>query len=79
MIVCVCRRVSHRDIESEVRGGCASFEELQDQLGVATACGSCVECAHETFERACAAHQASRPDRVIPIMFASAAPAAAAA
>ena len=39
MIVCVCHRVSDRDIEREVRHGCTSFEELQDELRVATACG----------------------------------------
>ena len=39
MIVCVCHRVSDRDIEREVRHGCGSFEELQDELRVATACG----------------------------------------
>jgi bacterioferritin-associated ferredoxin len=79
MIVCVCRRVSHRDIEREVRDGCASFEELQDELGVATACGACAECAHGTFERACAEHHARGGARVIPVVFAGAAPVAAAA
>ncbi len=62
MIVCVCHRVSDRDIEREVRHGCASFDELQDELRVATACGACTDCARETFDtaRACrpAAHAA---------------------
>jgi len=55
MIVCVCHRVSDRDIEREVRHGCASFEELQDELRVATACGRCHDCARDTFDvaRAC--------------------------
>jgi len=51
MIVCVCHRVSDRAIASEVRAGCTSFEQLQDTLRVATACGACTECALETFER----------------------------
>lgn len=55
MIVCVCRRVSHRDIEGEINSGCTSFEQLQDELGVATACGACAEFAREAFERACQA------------------------
>jgi bacterioferritin-associated ferredoxin len=54
MIVCICHRVSDRDIEREARQGCGSFEALQDELHVATACGACRECAHKTFERACA-------------------------
>ena len=73
MIVCVCHRVSDRDIEREVRHGCASFDELQDELRVGTACGSCLECAHDTFDvaRACrptaAETMASNVSRVIPI------------
>ena len=54
MIVCVCHRVSDRDIAHAVRYGCASFDDLQEELGVATACGACGDCARETFA-ACAA------------------------
>ncbi len=50
MIVCVCHRISDRHIEHEVRGGCASFDELQSDLRVGTACGACTDCARETFE-----------------------------
>lgn len=50
MIVCVCRRVSDRDIEREVRRGCVHFEDLQIDLGVATVCGACTDCALKTFE-----------------------------
>ena len=51
MIVCVCHRVSDRDIAHAVRDGCGSFDELQFELGVATQCGSCLDCARETFDR----------------------------
>jgi bacterioferritin-associated ferredoxin len=73
VIVCVCHRVSDRDIEREVRHGCGSFEELQDELRVATACGRCADCARDTFDvaRACrptaAETLASNAARVIPI------------
>ncbi len=53
MIVCVCHRVTDRDIAREARGGCRSFDELQDTLRVATACGACLECAQDTFAGAC--------------------------
>jgi bacterioferritin-associated ferredoxin len=53
MIVCLCHRVSEHAISCEVRAGCASFDELQSRLGVATACGACADCAQEVFERAC--------------------------
>jgi len=56
MIVCICHRVSDRDIAHAARQGCASFDELQDELGVATACGTCGDCARETF----AMHSATR-------------------
>ena len=50
MIVCVCHRISDRQIEREVRGGCTSFDELQAELRDGTACGACTDCALETFE-----------------------------
>ena len=86
MIVCVCHRVSDRDIEREVRHGCGSFEELQDELRVGTACGRCTECAHDAFDvaRACRTTTAevhaireAREIRVIPIAPAVQAPLAA--
>ena len=55
MIVCICHRVSDRDIAHAVRHGCASFDELQDDLGVATACGACADCARATFAACCTA------------------------
>lgn len=64
MIVCLCHRVSDRDIAREVRSGCASFDLLQDELRVATACGACTECARETFaqcQMACGGTPAHRP------------------
>ena len=70
MIVCVCHRVSDRDIEREVRHGCESFDELQDELRVGTGCGRCIDCARDTFDvaRACRTTVAEvREARVIPI------------
>ena len=49
MIVCVCHRVSDRDIARAAREGCASFDELQHELAVATACGACHDCARDAF------------------------------
>lgn len=66
MIVCVCHRVSDRDIEHAVNhGGCQSFEELQDATRCGTGCGACLECAEETFSAAMACRPAAA--RVIPI------------
>lgn len=46
MIVCVCNRISDREIARRVRGG-MSFDEIQLELGVATQCGRCEGCARE--------------------------------
>ena len=53
MIVCVCHRVSDRDIARAAREGCASFDDLQFELAVATSCGRCSDCARETFDHHC--------------------------
>jgi bacterioferritin-associated ferredoxin len=60
MIVCVCHRVSDQHIAREVRSGCDSFDELQADLRVGTACGACTDCARETFEGAQHEHRASQ-------------------
>lgn len=51
MIICICHRVSDRDIACAVRQGCLSFEEVQDELRVATACRACRDCARDAFQK----------------------------
>lgn len=53
MIVCICHRVSDRDIARAASEGCTSFEALQDSLRVATGCGRCHDCARETLNAHC--------------------------
>jgi len=54
MIVCVCRRVSDREIARHARAG-MSFDDLQFELGVGTQCGQCESCAREVHAQcACA-------------------------
>jgi bacterioferritin-associated ferredoxin len=52
MIVCVCRRISDRDIERAAREGCGTFEDLQIDLGVAVCCGRCADCARDVLNAA---------------------------
>jgi bacterioferritin-associated ferredoxin len=52
MIVCVCNRISDREINRRVQQGCTSFDELQMDTGVATCCGCCESCAREVFHDA---------------------------
>ncbi|QXL84867.1 bacterioferritin-associated ferredoxin [Comamonas sp. NLF-1-9] len=46
MIVCVCHRISDREIARHARAG-LSFDEIQLELGVATQCGCCEQTARE--------------------------------
>jgi len=52
MIVCLCRRVSDRDIRRAVQQGVDNFETLQDDTGVASHCGACHDCARDVFDEA---------------------------
>jgi bacterioferritin-associated ferredoxin len=54
MIVCLCHRVSDRDIRRAVATGTHCFEVLQHDTLVASSCGSCHDCAREVFDSACA-------------------------
>lgn len=75
MIVCVCNRVSDRDIQRLAAAGCDSFEELQMETGVASCCGRCESCARETLAAACADEATRQAARVIPLVSASVVPA----
>lgn len=68
MIVCICHRVSDRDIAREVKAGCRDFGDLQDELRVATACGACSDCARQTFDDQVRAQCAAAPARSFPIV-----------
>jgi bacterioferritin-associated ferredoxin len=46
MIVCVCHRVSDREIARHVRAG-MNFDDIQLELGVGTQCGRCEGCARD--------------------------------
>ncbi|MBZ8138488.1 (2Fe-2S)-binding protein [Rubrivivax gelatinosus] len=56
MIVCLCHRVSDRDIAAAVQAGTRCFDVLQDDLGVASSCGCCHDCAREVFDAAVDRH-----------------------
>ena len=60
MIVCLCHRVSDRDIERAVAAGTDCFEVLQDETRVASSCGCCYDCAREVFDAAVAVPCAGR-------------------
>lgn len=53
MIVCICKRVSDRDIVRHAKAG-MSFDDIQFELGVATQCGRCEDCARQMVSQCCA-------------------------
>jgi bacterioferritin-associated ferredoxin len=58
MIVCVCRRISDHQIRQAAADGAHSLECLQFDLGVATQCGRCADCASRVL---CDARSAGSP------------------
>jgi len=60
MIVCLCHRISDRDIAQAVKDGIRDFETLQDDTCLARNCACCEGCAREVFEQACATVQVHR-------------------
>lgn len=65
MIVCVCRRISDHQIRKAAANGAHSLECLQFDLGVATQCGRCADCASRVLCEARSANAHPHPQRVI--------------
>lgn len=55
MIVCICHRVSDREIARHARAG-MSFDDIQFELGVATQCGQCESCARDVVSQCNPSH-----------------------
>lgn len=55
MIVCICRRISDRDIARHARAG-MGFDEIQFELGVGLQCGSCEGCARDVVDQCNVSH-----------------------
>lgn len=77
MIVCVCKRVSDREIARHASTG-MDFDDIQLMLGVAAQCGRCEGCARDVIEKHRAAaqcmHQPAPPalgSRVFPVLSAA--------
>jgi bacterioferritin-associated ferredoxin len=45
MFVCLCNQVTTHDIEQVMAEKAMTFEDVQEQLGVATCCGQCEDFA----------------------------------
>jgi bacterioferritin-associated ferredoxin len=51
MYVCVCNKVTDRQIRKACNDGAHSMECLRDRLKVATCCGRCAECAQGLLDQ----------------------------
>ena len=65
MIVCVCHRVSDREIARSVRAG-LDFDGIQFELGVATQCGQCEGCVRDIVAQCSASHKIAAVHRDTP-------------
>lgn len=61
MIVCLCHRISDRQIQQAVKDGVRDFDELQDDTCIARNCGCCEQTAREVFTHAVATITVHRP------------------
>ncbi len=61
MIVCVCNRVSERDIAQAVRAGHHQFDAMCAETRVASCCGRCRDCARDVFDAACTRQSVAGP------------------
>ena len=54
MYVCICNAVSDQQIKDAVASGHEDLQSIQNQLGAATGCGTCVEHAEQVINAALA-------------------------
>ena len=50
MYVCICNAITDKQIRKAADSGARTVWDLQNQLGVASGCGSCVETAAEILQ-----------------------------
>ena len=68
MIICVCRRVTEKQIIYRASEG-KNFTDIQRDLGVATQCGRCEDCARDIVKQ-CHATSSMTPIGWAPIALA---------
>lgn len=52
MYVCICRSVTEGKINQAVSNGARTLRDLNQQLGVASQCGKCGQCARQALNHA---------------------------
>jgi len=60
MLVCICNRISDRDIRSSIHEGASGFREVKAELGIGSCCGQCVPFAKGVVDDTLSQLQLSR-------------------
>ena len=50
MVVCLCHRISDRDIARLMAAGCTDLRSLQAALGLGSCCGTCLDYVQEMLD-----------------------------
>ena len=71
MYICLCKEITDHQIKDAVEEGVSSFEDLQQQLGVATQCGECKcharKCMRECNKQCSKSYLPNQTDTTIPL------------
>ena len=67
MIICICRRISDREIARHARAG-LGFDEIQFETGVGTQCGQCETCARDVVSQ-CSKQSPTAQITQLPLVF----------
>ena len=51
MYVCICKGISDRKIENEVKTGCNKVKQLTQQIGLGSDCGKCINSAKAIIDK----------------------------
>lgn len=52
MYVCICNKVTDKQIHQAAQNGVCSIDSLCDKLNVASCCGKCRQCAKQVLHEA---------------------------
>jgi bacterioferritin-associated ferredoxin len=52
MYVCICNGITESQIRDAISDGVRSLRELRADLGVASCCGKCADCAQQVIHEA---------------------------
>ena len=65
MYICICNKVTDKQIRNAVEDGASTLDHLRDGLNVASCCGRCEECANKVLCESIADQWHSEPQLAI--------------